>query len=134
MAGTPDPIADRLADWQAAGADGINVINWRLPGSYQEFNEQLLPTLQRRAGWPRRNMRKARCATSSSGRTGSMNATRPRATAAPSAASPSTTPTIERLKDPEATAAGLLRLNGTGSNALVMPESMGLPLMKCVIT
>jgi long-chain alkane monooxygenase len=48
VAGTPDQIADRLADWQAAGADGINVINWRLPGSYLEFNEQLLPTLQRR--------------------------------------------------------------------------------------
>ena len=48
IAGTPEQIADRLADWQAAGVDGINVINWRLPGSYQEFNELLLPTLQRR--------------------------------------------------------------------------------------
>jgi len=48
IAGTPERIADRLQDWQAAGVDGINVINWRLPGSYQEFNELLLPVLQRR--------------------------------------------------------------------------------------
>ncbi|MCG2621959.1 LLM class flavin-dependent oxidoreductase [Arthrobacter sp. I2-34] len=48
IAGTPEQIADRLGQWQAAGVDGINVINWRLPGSYEEFNELLLPTLQRR--------------------------------------------------------------------------------------
>jgi len=48
VAGTPDQIADQLQAWQAAGVDGINVINWRLPGTYIEFNEQLLPTLQRR--------------------------------------------------------------------------------------
>lgn len=47
-AGTPEQIADQLEQWQAAGVDGINLINWRLPGSYREFNELLLPTLQRR--------------------------------------------------------------------------------------
>lgn len=47
-AGTPAQIADQLEAWQAAGVDGINVINWRLPGSYEEFNELLLPELQRR--------------------------------------------------------------------------------------
>lgn len=47
-AGTPEQIADQLEIWQAAGVDGINLINWRLPGSYQEFNELLLPVLQRR--------------------------------------------------------------------------------------
>ncbi|MFD1211977.1 LLM class flavin-dependent oxidoreductase [Arthrobacter sp. GCM10027362] len=48
VAGTPEQIADQLAAWQAAGVDGINVVNWRLPGSYEEFNELLLPVLQRR--------------------------------------------------------------------------------------
>lgn len=47
-AGTPEQIADRLQEWQVAGVDGINLINWRLPGTYQEFNEKLLPVLQRR--------------------------------------------------------------------------------------
>lgn len=46
--GTPEQIADQLIDWQEAGIDGINVINWTLPGSYIEFNEHLLPTLQAR--------------------------------------------------------------------------------------
>lgn len=48
IAGTPEQIADRLEQWQAAGVDGINLINWRLPGSYEEFNDKLLPILQRR--------------------------------------------------------------------------------------
>lgn len=48
VAGTPDEITDQLARWQQAGIDGVNVINWRLPGSYIEFNERILPTLQRR--------------------------------------------------------------------------------------
>ncbi|MFH5821127.1 LLM class flavin-dependent oxidoreductase [Georgenia sp. AZ-5] len=48
FAGTPDEIADHLEGWQAAGVDGVNLMNLRLPGTYQEFNERLLPTLQRR--------------------------------------------------------------------------------------
>ncbi|MGA0565533.1 LLM class flavin-dependent oxidoreductase [Ancylobacter sp. VNQ12] len=48
LVGTPQSIADQLAEWQKAGIDGVNVINWYLPGSYEEFNEQLLPELQRR--------------------------------------------------------------------------------------
>ncbi|WP_167051102.1 LLM class flavin-dependent oxidoreductase [Salinibacterium sp. ZJ77] len=48
VVGTPDQIADALAEWQQAGVDGINVINWTLPGSYVEFVELLLPTLQER--------------------------------------------------------------------------------------
>lgn len=48
VAGTPDQIADQLEEWQGAGIDGVNVMNWRLPGSYLEFNERILPTLQRR--------------------------------------------------------------------------------------
>lgn len=48
IVGTPSQIADQLEQWQAAGVDGINVINWRLPGSYDEFIDLLLPELQRR--------------------------------------------------------------------------------------
>jgi len=48
LAGTPEQIADQLQAWQAAGIDGVNVINWMLPGSYEEFNAHLLPVLQRR--------------------------------------------------------------------------------------
>ncbi len=48
VTGTPEQIADVLEDYRDAGVDGINVINWRLPGSYEEFNRLLLPTLQRR--------------------------------------------------------------------------------------
>ncbi|QGF24764.1 NtaA/DmoA family FMN-dependent monooxygenase [Raineyella fluvialis] len=48
VAGTPEQIADVLADYRDAGVDGINVINWRLPGTYEEFTRLLLPTLQRR--------------------------------------------------------------------------------------
>jgi long-chain alkane monooxygenase len=48
LVGTPDQIADQLAVWRNAGVDGLNVINWTLPGSYLEFVDHLLPTLQRR--------------------------------------------------------------------------------------
>ncbi|MDO5744690.1 MAG: LLM class flavin-dependent oxidoreductase [Micrococcaceae bacterium] len=48
VAGTPDQIAEQLSAWQESGIDGINVINWRLPGTYLEFNERILPTLQKR--------------------------------------------------------------------------------------
>ena len=48
LVGTPDQIADQLLLWQQAGVDGINLINWMIPGSYTEFNEYLLPTLQQR--------------------------------------------------------------------------------------
>jgi hypothetical protein len=48
VTGTPEQIADVLDEWRAAGVDGINVVNWRLPGSYVEFIDHLLPTLQKR--------------------------------------------------------------------------------------
>ncbi len=48
IVGTPEQIAGRLEEWQQAGIDGVNVINWTIPGSYEEFNAQLLPELQRR--------------------------------------------------------------------------------------
>ena len=48
VTGTPEQIADVLEEWRAAGVDGINVVNWRLPSSYEEFIDHLLPTLQER--------------------------------------------------------------------------------------
>jgi long-chain alkane monooxygenase len=48
LVGTPDSIADQLLRWQQAGIDGVNVINWMLPASYEIFNAHLLPVLQRR--------------------------------------------------------------------------------------
>lgn len=48
IVGTPEQIADRLAEWQAAGVDGINVMNWVLPGSFEEFVDELVPVLQDR--------------------------------------------------------------------------------------
>jgi long-chain alkane monooxygenase len=48
VVGTPETIADRLEEWQRAGVDGINVVNWRIPGSYVDFIEQVLPELRRR--------------------------------------------------------------------------------------
>ncbi len=48
VVGTPEQIADELADWQRVGVDGVNVINWTLPGSYEEFVDHIAPTLQER--------------------------------------------------------------------------------------
>ncbi|WP_166996966.1 NtaA/DmoA family FMN-dependent monooxygenase [Paramicrobacterium fandaimingii] len=46
--GTPESIADELEIWQAAGVDGINVINWVIPGSFEEFADKVLPVLRER--------------------------------------------------------------------------------------
>jgi FMN-dependent oxidoreductase (nitrilotriacetate monooxygenase family) len=48
LVGTADQIADALEEWQAAGVDGINVINWVIPGSFEEFARDVLPTLRAR--------------------------------------------------------------------------------------
>lgn len=49
IVGTPEQIADQLEVWQREGQiDGVNLMNWRLPDSYTEFNEHLLPVLQER--------------------------------------------------------------------------------------
>ena len=48
IVGTPEQIADALEEWQAAGVDGINVINWVIPGSFVEFAEKVLPVLRDR--------------------------------------------------------------------------------------
>jgi hypothetical protein len=46
--GTPDQIADQLDGWRAAGVDGVNVVNWVLPGSYTDFVDHVTPVLQER--------------------------------------------------------------------------------------
>jgi len=48
IVGTPEQIADRLAQWQAAGVDGINLVNAEIPGSYEDFVDHVVPTLQAR--------------------------------------------------------------------------------------
>ncbi len=48
IVGTPGQIADQLQVWQDAGIDGVNVINWVIPGSFEEFAQLLLPELRDR--------------------------------------------------------------------------------------
>lgn len=48
IVGTPEQIADRIEEWQDAGVDGINVINWVIPGSFEEFADKVLPVLRER--------------------------------------------------------------------------------------
>jgi FMN-dependent oxidoreductase (nitrilotriacetate monooxygenase family) len=46
--GTPEQIADRLEEFQRVGVDGINVMNWTIPQSYEIFIDEVMPTLVRR--------------------------------------------------------------------------------------
>jgi FMN-dependent oxidoreductase (nitrilotriacetate monooxygenase family) len=48
IVGTPDEIADSLERWQAAGIDGVNVVNQTRPGSYDDFIDQVMPVLVER--------------------------------------------------------------------------------------
>ena len=48
IVGTPETIADQLELWSDAGVDGINVINATIPGSYEEFIDQVMPVLRQR--------------------------------------------------------------------------------------
>lgn len=48
VVGTPESIADQLERWSEAGVDGINVTNAFIPGSYEEFIDQVLPVLRKR--------------------------------------------------------------------------------------
>lgn len=57
IVGTPEQIADQLLLWQQAGVDGINLVNWRLPDSYELFIAHVLPVLQQR-GLAQREYRK----------------------------------------------------------------------------
>jgi len=48
MVGTPEQIADRLAQWRDAGIDGINIVTATIPGTYEEFIDQVMPVLRQR--------------------------------------------------------------------------------------
>jgi FMN-dependent oxidoreductase (nitrilotriacetate monooxygenase family) len=48
IVGTPEQIADELARWQAAGVDGINLVNAEIPGSYEDFVDHVAPVLRQR--------------------------------------------------------------------------------------
>ncbi len=49
MVGTPEQIADNMAQWvRQGGADGFNLMPPALPGSVQDFIDHVIPVLQRR--------------------------------------------------------------------------------------
>jgi long-chain alkane monooxygenase len=48
IVGTPETIVDQLEIWGEAGIDGVNVINATIPGSYEEFIDQVMPVLRER--------------------------------------------------------------------------------------
>jgi FMN-dependent oxidoreductase (nitrilotriacetate monooxygenase family) len=48
VVGTPETIADELAEWAAVGVDGINMISIITPGTYAEFIDHVVPVLQKR--------------------------------------------------------------------------------------
>jgi hypothetical protein len=48
LVGTREQIADRLAEWCAAGVDGINLLNAATPGTYDDFVDHVVPILRQR--------------------------------------------------------------------------------------
>jgi len=48
IVGTPEQIADALEVWQAAGIDGVNLVNAEIPTSYETFVDHVIPVLQER--------------------------------------------------------------------------------------
>ncbi|RKP56559.1 NtaA/DmoA family FMN-dependent monooxygenase [Pararobbsia silviterrae] len=46
--GTPEQIADRLAEWRAAGVDGVNLAYQTTPGSFEVFIDHVMPVLRAR--------------------------------------------------------------------------------------
>ena len=46
VVGSPETIASRLKEYQAAGVDGVQVMNALLPESYEEFFDHVVPVLQ----------------------------------------------------------------------------------------
>lgn len=46
VVGSPETITRRLLDYQAAGVDGVQVMNALLPQSYDDFFDHLVPVLQ----------------------------------------------------------------------------------------
>jgi long-chain alkane monooxygenase len=46
VVGSPETIASRLTEYQAAGVDGVQIMNALMPESYEEFFEYVVPVLQ----------------------------------------------------------------------------------------
>lgn len=49
LVGTPESLADALAEWQEAGIDGVNVVYQTTPGSFVDFVEEVVPVLRKRS-------------------------------------------------------------------------------------
>ena len=106
MVGTPEQIADRLEDYRAAGVDGVNVVNATIPGSYQEFIDQVMPVLRERG------------LANDGYREGTLRRKLSAATACPSAIPPPSTAAPSRPR-----AGGRSRLTAGSAFALVGPDS-----------
>jgi alkanesulfonate monooxygenase SsuD/methylene tetrahydromethanopterin reductase-like flavin-dependent oxidoreductase (luciferase family) len=48
VVGTPESIADKIEEYQAAGVDGINIMSMLVPGTYNDFVDNVAPVLQAR--------------------------------------------------------------------------------------
>lgn len=48
VTGTPESIADQIAEYAKAGVTGINIMNITLPGTYVDFAEHVTPVLKER--------------------------------------------------------------------------------------
>jgi FMN-dependent oxidoreductase (nitrilotriacetate monooxygenase family) len=48
LTGTPEQIADAIADWADAGVDGFNIVYSVTPGTFADFVDGVVPVLQER--------------------------------------------------------------------------------------
>lgn len=48
IVGTPESIADRIAEYQAQGIDGINIMYMLMPGTFVDFIDHVVPVLRKR--------------------------------------------------------------------------------------
>nr|WP_228768732.1 hypothetical protein [Mycolicibacterium malmesburyense]CRL69916.1 putative monooxygenase [Mycolicibacterium malmesburyense] len=46
VVGSPETIAGRLLEFQAAGSDGFQIMNMLMPESYDDFSDHVVPVLQ----------------------------------------------------------------------------------------
>lgn len=46
VVGSPETIAGKLSEYQAAGVDGVQIMNALMPQSYEDFFDHLVPVLQ----------------------------------------------------------------------------------------
>lgn len=48
IVGSPETIANLLTEWRDAGIDGVNIAYQKLPGSFADFAEHVMPVLRER--------------------------------------------------------------------------------------